>query len=921
MRSSMQTRWLKRTVLIGLGGTGKKALLHAKRKFVETFGEVPPLVKFLLVDTTSAHTDGLQAASPQGDRVTVRLNPSEVLFIEARGASLLPQVHDEVREWFPPKAELKANILSGAGQIRALGRLALFANARIVYDSLRALLSDARNYQAERPSSGQNYVYESYTPHLTVCVVGSLAGGTGSGIFLDIALILRDLLKDEDQLFGYLLLPDIYTNRPGTQNVEANAYGALKELDDFMSLKETRRYPFGGRTVEVRKKPFDMVFLVNRQNRGGKTFNSVEDLAELLGMGIFLVSGPLGKEQADVFDNIVMQLTEQQGSYYGKTAHYASFGAAEMRFEPHALDRERAVQAAGEAVAQLTRPARPWGISSLELFLESIKTVSMPPVPDKLPRAAASRSEDRKAWEQAQAEIDTVKAEEQEAARQAIAAVWPLEQTLDEALREAFKSHSVADLAQGLQQLQHKAAALVKELKAEHEQKTRDEEHFREKVGRELESGESLRRGLFGLRPEAPGEPRVNRRTLKVQLERAVFAVHAKARLEAAERSVKLLRGKLEKLEELLRTLDEWAAHFRRGEGDPAAGLQQDAHPFTLTLPPPYLHSEPVGASDFPDALDQLRATGLDLLLRDAKAVLDSVFAPTERTSLRDWLNEVKRREPNDPLRMAVERALRELDALSAPAWEYQDAWVSNPKVGQREQVHILGVDDASDKDHPLLHGEFQDIFAGNIHAKQKLQPVSTGDPKRVYFYKIEASIPAFTLWGLEMYREKYESLSASRSFHLHRDWEGTLPDLLPLPDPQDVARVWTKARLFGLIRHDPKYAYKSDREGVERWRALGPGPSNAFETLCRDFFGYKELEGKVGKREAEARRGQLAELLAKVGEALDDRRRRLQATDRSEADRRVLEREVGALEEWLKQLEEYDPSLGEDSFPVLSLT
>lgn len=64
----------------------------------------------------------------------------------------------------PPKADLKANILAGAGQIRALGRLALFANASLVYENLRDLLALARDYKDERPSGERHYIYEPYTP-------------------------------------------------------------------------------------------------------------------------------------------------------------------------------------------------------------------------------------------------------------------------------------------------------------------------------------------------------------------------------------------------------------------------------------------------------------------------------------------------------------------------------------------------------------------------------------------------------------------------------------------------------------------------------------------------------------------------------------------------------------------------------------
>ncbi|PJI52531.1 hypothetical protein CTI14_40840, partial [Methylobacterium radiotolerans] len=97
---------------------------------------------------------------------------------------------------------------------------------------------------------------------------------------------------------------------PGTQNVEPNAYGALLELDHLMTRDDTWSYSFGGRKITVNKKPFDMAFLMNRQNRAGKTFNDKENLSELIGLGMFLAGGPLGKEQADIFDNIVVQLTE-----------------------------------------------------------------------------------------------------------------------------------------------------------------------------------------------------------------------------------------------------------------------------------------------------------------------------------------------------------------------------------------------------------------------------------------------------------------------------------------------------------------------------------------------------------------------------------------------------------------------------------
>ncbi|MBM3461708.1 MAG: hypothetical protein FJX76_06360 [Armatimonadetes bacterium] len=43
---------VRKTVMIGLGGTGRDAVLQCKRKLLEVYGETPPTCKFLCFDTT-----------------------------------------------------------------------------------------------------------------------------------------------------------------------------------------------------------------------------------------------------------------------------------------------------------------------------------------------------------------------------------------------------------------------------------------------------------------------------------------------------------------------------------------------------------------------------------------------------------------------------------------------------------------------------------------------------------------------------------------------------------------------------------------------------------------------------------------------------------------------------------------------------
>lgn len=916
----MEIRKLRRTVIIGLGGTGKKALLYTKKRLLETFGEEPPLVKFLLIDTTSANTDSLTVTPLNAsDTREVRLKASEVLHIEARGASLLPQVHDEIREWFPHKVDLKANILSGAGQIRALGRLALYANATLVYENLRDLLALARDFRYERPSGDLRYVYEAFSPHLTVALVGSLAGGTGSGIFWDVAMILRELMKDEDQLFGYFLLPDIYVNRPGTQNVEANAYAALKELDYLMSREDTWTYSFGGRKINVRKKPFDMVFLVNRENRAGKTVNEVEDLTDLLGFGLYLLAGPLGKEQADVFDNIVHQLNEQKGKYYGKTAHYASFGAAEVRFNPQAVEQEERERRRRELVRQWASKDKDWRVR----FWPEPSELAEGEPPQKEFGAVLNLESDADKLR----ELKNLVENEPGYIRDRTVNRWKKELAekinVQEHLENGFsQGYSLRDLLDGLEWSSREIQHLIEQAKKESEQlqnslHERIERLLQQARGRPAPSFSFPFRRPQDTRQKSPVERRFvdNIRNDTTQLGRLL------ARGQLYEDLRKEIESRRTQLQNAINTLENRYTDGTKVTGH--AGTAHDPSPFILTLPPPYLAVKgPHASYDTGNTnLAHERNVALREVLENPHEALNRAVGQAEQR-LQEWLrNLVDQREKGlDALWEAVERTFRELDELSAPSWDYLDAWVANPGLGYREQVHIMGLEKADDDRHPLVSDErLLSVFAGTLHDRMRLQRVSTGDPLRVLFYKVEASIPAFVLRGIDIYKGKYQVLSKERSFHIDRRWEQGLPDLFPLPNRQEVAQVWTKARLFGLLpSEDHRYFFNDRRQGAPKRRELGSTPAEAFSHLAQDFFAFKELEAQVQEAESQRRQRELEDLRAAIEKALQNRNEILNSNQWSEEDKQVFLWEKRTLEEWKKELANYNPSAEEDLFPSL---
>src|SRR4051812_40310554 len=192
---------LKKTAVIGLGGTGRDAVLYMKKRLLSLYGEVPPMIKFLVIDTT----DQTPLETPQGP---VSLAPGEFLRLDVKAPDSLIASTREVRDWFPDDVPRFA-LGSGAKQVRPLGRLAVFANAKDVDGKIAGLMDSVRNFRIGR-SNG----YETVSDSTVVNIVCSLSGGTGSGCFLDVAVLVRSGLSSSDRMIGYFLLPTSLSARP-----------------------------------------------------------------------------------------------------------------------------------------------------------------------------------------------------------------------------------------------------------------------------------------------------------------------------------------------------------------------------------------------------------------------------------------------------------------------------------------------------------------------------------------------------------------------------------------------------------------------------------------------------------------------------------------------------------------------------------
>lgn len=281
-------------IVIGLGGTGIRTLRYLKWHIAnDSDGELAQLyhsggLKLIGIDTDPQQTvEDLvvgcamwqrEDGSGMADQPVPKLDDEFILIsteaIENGLAGLRHAAasnagdlrrHALIASWFPRSTEDGGVRISlgqakegGAGQWRVLGRLAFFQEAHAIQPRFKAMVS----------------AVSKSIPHgkrLPIQIVGSLAGGTGSGMFWDTAFLLR-LLAPRARITGNFLLPEVFADLADQPNADANTYAALKEIAHYKNLQQETtfevEYPIddgdnvyqgipGGAPV------FDTVFLYN----------------------------------------------------------------------------------------------------------------------------------------------------------------------------------------------------------------------------------------------------------------------------------------------------------------------------------------------------------------------------------------------------------------------------------------------------------------------------------------------------------------------------------------------------------------------------------------------------------------------------------------------------------------------------------
>src|SRR5262249_40148950 len=125
--------------------------------------------------------------------------------------------------------------------LRLLGRLALVDNYRTLVAKLKGDLAVCTRSSSLTTADRQTSLGVR-TSRPRVYVVTGLSGGTGSGMFIDLAYLVRHQLQQiglaNPEVVGLFLLPSADRNARKKPAL-VNAFAALTELEHFSSPKTT----------------------------------------------------------------------------------------------------------------------------------------------------------------------------------------------------------------------------------------------------------------------------------------------------------------------------------------------------------------------------------------------------------------------------------------------------------------------------------------------------------------------------------------------------------------------------------------------------------------------------------------------------------------------------------------------------------
>ena len=318
------------TIIVGVGGRGSDICCRVSRLVGNE--EQRKRIRFVCIDTDINDLNSRKKEDPRIRTIQISAPYMVCNYLDCNTRAK--------EDWFPNHNILMGKTpTEGAGQVRAISRLAFDEAVR-----------EGRMQDLEKAIEELYFLDGAAAPQaVRVMIVSTLAGGTGSGIVLPVALYIRNFLetrfrKNASVVRGFFLLPEIMFGGKSPEeraSLCCNAYASIRELDAFMrrgdNALEGPRYqnlklelpdPTTGNYVDYKVSPFNFCFLYDKRNSDDLQLLSFEDYIEHAANTIYTqaVSGISSRSNSNE-DNAIKGLVSSKGRN-----RYCGAGSSLMKY-------------------------------------------------------------------------------------------------------------------------------------------------------------------------------------------------------------------------------------------------------------------------------------------------------------------------------------------------------------------------------------------------------------------------------------------------------------------------------------------------------------------------------------------------------------------------------------------------------------
>jgi hypothetical protein len=331
-----QNKCPARTLFIGVGGIGSKIIRMVADKCENTD---TTNLRFVVMDTDVNDLRKLR------DGARVNITTIQTSSTQTVGAYLNYDA-DASQHWFPKNSILYSKTVSeGAGQVRAISRLALNAtirqgNIKPLYNAIDELFAkDGRDLKQA----------------LRIYICSTSAGGTGSGLAMGVSMLIRRYLnqnypESNCMIRGLLLLPGVLEtvieSETERNSIRRNGYATIKEINAFMMkgsgffdvdsrLKRFKNlsvtFPvLDNKNEELASLPFDFCFLLDRLDLNQGSMKHLSQYMDYAAQSLFEQNiGPMQNKAFSKEDNIIKEIADKQN--LGRN-RFGAIGAAVMQY-------------------------------------------------------------------------------------------------------------------------------------------------------------------------------------------------------------------------------------------------------------------------------------------------------------------------------------------------------------------------------------------------------------------------------------------------------------------------------------------------------------------------------------------------------------------------------------------------------------